>query len=124
MKFNIYHAKEPTFGFGEQPKFPEAYDKVAIVEAESMKDTFRITNHIDEPWTDNPEVVKMYKERVRSTSVGDVVEDADGDFYLCANVGWEKMDAPEHCSRCKGEEDAPNYCTCGNGFSSLEGQAL
>ena len=26
------------------------------------------------------------------------------------------------CSRCKGEDNAPSYCTCGHGFSSLESE--
>jgi hypothetical protein len=124
MKFKIWHANNPTFGFGEQPKFPEEYTKVSLVEADSVADTFRITNHIDSDWRMNDEVIESYKDRVRSTSIGDIVEDEDDDFYLCASVGWEKMDVDENCSRCKGEEDAPDYCTCGNGFSSLEGQAL
>jgi hypothetical protein len=31
---------------------------------------------------------------------------------------------PKHlCPRCKGEPDAKTYCTCGQGFSDLEGQS-
>ena len=91
MLFKIWHANHPRFGFGEQPKFPEAYTKIAHVEADSVADTFRITNHIDSDWLENPEVQWNISGGMRSTSVGDVVEDENGDFYRCENVGWEKM---------------------------------
>jgi hypothetical protein len=91
MKFHIYHAKEPTFGFGDRPKFPEEYDFVAIVEAGNVADTFRITNHIDTDWQRNPEVVEIVKLGNRSTSVGDVVQDENGVNHYCASVGWEEM---------------------------------
>jgi hypothetical protein len=93
MKFKVYHAKEPTFGFGEPPKFPKGFEKVALVEVDEMSDVFRVTNHIDENWTFNPEVLEAPKgAKVRSTSVGDVVADESGEFYVCATVGWEKLD--------------------------------
>ena len=91
MKYKIYHAKNPTFGFGQDPKFPEEYEEVAIVEANSVDDTFKITNHIDENWTRNPEVVELINHNPRSTSVGDVVEDEDGKFHYCDMVGWKEI---------------------------------
>ena len=91
MKYNIYHAKNPTFGFREKPKFPEEYEKVAVVEADSVADTFRITNHIDSDWTRNPEVIEVLKPNSRSTSVGDIVEDEDGNLMYCAPCGWESV---------------------------------
>ena len=89
-QLEIYHAKEPTFGFGKKPKFPEAYEKVAIIEADSVDDAFRLTNHIDSDWRTNPEVVESFKDRVRSTSVGDVVVDGDKKYY-CEPVGWKEF---------------------------------
>ena len=91
MKYKIYHAKNPTFGFGQDPKFPEEYEEVAIVEANSVDDTFKITNHIDENWTRNPEVVELINHNPRSTSVGDVVEDEEGKFHYCDMVGWKEI---------------------------------
>jgi len=88
MKFTVYHAKQPTFGFGEQPAFPEAYDKIAIVECEDVDDVFRATNHIDHDWRMNPEVIESFKDKVRSTSVGDVVEDEVGNKLYCDRIGW------------------------------------
>jgi len=100
MKFTVYHAKNPTFGFGKEQPFPEAYKKVALVEADSIDDVFRITNHIDSDWRDNPEVKEHNLfEKDRSTSVGDVVVDENGVRFYCAPVGWtemEKEDAEEN----------------------------
>jgi hypothetical protein len=91
MKYKVYHAKNPTFGFGDKPAFPEAYDKVATVECKGIEDVFRATNHIDSNWMTNPEVIERAKCDCRSTSVGDVVVDEDGNKMYCAMVGWENM---------------------------------
>jgi len=91
MKFTVYHAIEPTFGFGDTPKFPEAYDKVAVLEADELKDTFRITNHIEGSWTKNPEVREICKPNPRSTSVGDVVIGGDGKTFRCEMTGWKEI---------------------------------
>ena len=89
MRFDIYHADKPTFGFGKDPKFPEEYTKVATVDADEVDDTFRITNHIEHNWTTNPEVIEMYSFKARSTSVGDVVVDENGIAHYCDQVGWK-----------------------------------
>jgi hypothetical protein len=93
MKYTVYHAVNPTFGFGEKPNFPEDYKKVAVVETNHLEEVFRITNHIDHDWTDNPEVVGLIvtTRTPRSTSVGDVVVDEDGVAHYCAGCGWETL---------------------------------
>lgn len=89
MKYEVYHAVKPTFGMSV-PKFPEEYAKVAIVEAGDLEDVFRLTNHIDEDWMKNPEVLETVGVRFRSTSVGDVVVDGDKIVWYCAACGWKK----------------------------------
>lgn len=32
MQYKVYHAIEPTFGFGDQPEFPGDYQMVAVVD--------------------------------------------------------------------------------------------
>ncbi len=91
MKYHVWHAKNPTFGFGVEPKFPEGYELVALITSESLNDTFRITNHIDKAWTSNPEVIDIYKNQPRSTSVGDVVVDANGNANRCESMGWKTI---------------------------------
>ena len=55
------------------------YRRVAVVEVSSdeenpLERVFRLTNHLDEAWTRNPEVVWFATDApVRSSSVGDVI---------------------------------------------------
>ncbi len=91
MQYSIWHVKKPNFGFGKEFKFPDDYDKVAIVNAKNNDDAFMITNHIDSDWTKNSEVIQLFKQKCRSTSVGDVVVDEDNVAYRCENVGWEMI---------------------------------
>jgi hypothetical protein len=80
-RFVVYHRREPTFRTDDVHVFLRRdYEKVAEVECEEIGDVFRITNHIDEDWTTNPEVIWSLKD-VRSTSVGDVVRIDTGYGY-------------------------------------------
>lgn len=91
MKFTVWHAIKPNFGFGVSPEFNEQnYQRVAIVESPSVDEVFRITNHIDQSWTKNPEVIKFVGQP-RSTSVGDVVVAETGTTYRCEMAGWSKI---------------------------------
>jgi hypothetical protein len=93
MRYKVYHKSVMAFGFGDAPKTfkRDDYSLVAEIRSESLGDTFRITNHIDHDWTTNPEVNKMHTTHARSTSVGDIVEDENGDFHYCASFGWEDI---------------------------------
>ena len=77
MKYLVYHSRNMDDMIKMLDKAPKEinlknYDLVAMVASETLGDVFRITNHINEPWWNNPEVIKHYDE-VRSTSVGDVI---------------------------------------------------
>jgi hypothetical protein len=94
--FKVYHAIEPGFGDfdAERVRWPGNFEAVAWVEARNIDDVFRITNHIDSNWTENPEVKRLLTpvDRTRSTSVGDVVLDfATGKLYAVAGVGWKQI---------------------------------
>jgi len=53
---------------------------------------FRLTNHIDHPWTDNPQVVWLVTSRIRSTSVGDVIVSAEsGQAWLVMPIGLQEL---------------------------------
>ena len=88
MKYEVYHSINPTFFCDGSRKYPEDYKKVAIVECNDLEDVFRLTNHIDEDWTTNPEIIETFGDRFRSTSVGDVVVDANGVVNRCDMIGW------------------------------------
>lgn len=95
MKFKVYHREELASLFDKDAgkDFPEGYSLAASVECDNIDEVFRVTNHIDESWTENPEVKELHDPRPRSTSVGDVVvsEDENNQAYLCAGMGWEKI---------------------------------
>ena len=65
MTFQVFHADDPDFGFTptnkQAPRFPEEFTKVATVEANSIDDVFRITNHIDFPDYSVDELVTIAK---------------------------------------------------------------
>lgn len=91
MVFKVYHHKTPTFGFGPTPEFnDDTFELVAEVVCEHHAETFGLTNHIDHDWTENPEVTAL-KRQVRSTSVGDVVVDADGKRFRVEGSGWTQF---------------------------------
>ena len=68
--------------------FPEAYTRVATVEADSLDQVFALTNHGEKPWQENPGVVGT---DARSTSVGDVIVDPRGRPYRVENTGFREM---------------------------------
>ena len=90
MLYKVYHAKEPTFGIGGNPVFPDEYQHVATVRCSRLEDVFRLTNHIDHDWTKNNEV-EWSGGWTRSTSVGDVVIDETGETHICEVIGWQQL---------------------------------
>lgn len=72
------------------PVFPDGYNLVATVKADTLEDVFRLTNSIDNIWTENEEVVPTRKE-IRSTSCGDIVIDGKNEKFQCKEIGWEKL---------------------------------
>ncbi len=102
MIASVYHAKNPNFDFSivrPTPNWPDDFIHVAKVDVkdktrdEALVFVFQLTNHIDSDWTENIGVVWVTPEidKVRSTSVGDVVG-LDGKNYLCEHVGWSEIE--------------------------------
>ena len=83
----------------------DQYHPVAIVAADDVDQVFRLTNNIDWPWIENPEILwseTAYGTRtpLRSTSVGDIIvhlaPDQAGDgrlppVYQVATMGHEEL---------------------------------
>lgn len=96
MIFKVYHTKNwelnSKLHFDIEGYTPnkDDYELVALVTCDELGMTFQLTNHIDYDWWEN-EGVELIKES-RSTSVGDVVEDEKGQVWVCASVGWEKVE--------------------------------
>lgn len=103
MKATVYHA----IRMNPFPKTDVAVDltkfkKVADLEDDTTRVTvilntaFRDTNHIDWNWADNATVLMTYGDinRLRSTSVGDLVE-VEGKFFMCVDIGWTPVTVKE-----------------------------
>jgi hypothetical protein len=97
MNFTVYHTKSWALnsllhcGIGGFRPHRADYKTVATVECDSLGEVFQLTNHIDHSWTENEGVFALM-ERVRSTSVGDVVmENESGNLFVCAGCGWEQV---------------------------------
>lgn len=92
MKFEVWHAVPRGNFLGDRDyaaKFPEGYEHVADVEAAEPHQVYQLTNHIDTPWTQNPEVT-VHTAQARSTSVGDVLVHPDGRREMYDWLGfWE-----------------------------------
>ena len=91
MRFEVYHARSPNFGMGEPREFPKEYRHIATVNCKDLDDVFRVTNHVDRPWQNNPQIKIHYNITPRSTSVGDVVVDQDGKQWRVESVGWKHI---------------------------------
>jgi len=85
----VYHKNDPTFrDVHEEVVDLSEFTKVAIVRCGALRDAFRLTNHIDEPWFDNEEV-EVIKRNARSSSVGDLFHEVEPDnWFICQSIGW------------------------------------
>lgn len=92
MHYKVYHANTRDTRFEHNPdawvnRKDGDYLHVANVEADSLQEVYRLTNHIDHSWTDNPQAEPVGNEH-RSTSVGDVIVDAEGKAHMVASFGF------------------------------------
>jgi len=88
-EMKVYHAREPIYRGSEfdRPLDRSAFELVAEVKAVNLEEAFRLTNTVDQEWWLN-EQVTVWCWACRSTSVGDVIETADGEGYLVERVGF------------------------------------
>jgi hypothetical protein len=96
QRYAVYHANDVL-----ETNLPPAmrwyadkssyYTHVADVVA-PLEQVFTLTNHIDHPWTDNPEVVWLATSRIRSTSVGDIIVSSEsGQAWLVMPIGLQEL---------------------------------
>ena len=96
QRYAVYHANDVL-----ETNLPPAmrwyadksmyYTHVADVVA-PLEQVFTLTNHIDHPWTDNPEVVWLATSRIRSTSVGDIIVSCEsGQAWLVMPIGLREL---------------------------------
>lgn len=68
--------------------WPHAYQPVALVEADSPEVAYAATQHIECDWWSNEHVTLVRQSR--STSVGDVIEDA-GHLWVAVEFGFRLL---------------------------------
>ena len=101
MKYKVFYAKTPRplphAGQGRSDpvtveRLPETHVFVRDVDGESKDDVFRLMQ--GEVWSPQGEARPLI-ERLglshTSMSVGDVVQDEEGHYWLCAKVGWTEI---------------------------------
>lgn len=95
----VWHRLDPDFLSDvarTSLEWPMGFELAAEVTSEPSMGTspqewaFYRTNNIDAAWTMNTDV-KATRDRMRSTSTGDVVELPDGTLLMCASFGWQKI---------------------------------
>jgi len=87
MRYTVYHWKNTKYrGNG---KYPDDYEKVAVIETVGLEKVFEKTNHIDKDWTENEEVAELFEPMPRSTSVGDVIINGNGIKFVVEPFGFK-----------------------------------
>ncbi len=86
MGFKEDHAKAVTSLFNEG-----GYVLVAKVDTNSLSEAWEKTNSIEDSWVKNKEV-QAFVDESRSSKVGDVFKDENGQFHTVASIGFTKLD--------------------------------
>ena len=82
-QYHIFHATHPGLRFTETEIQPRQY--VGFVEANSLEKAFEYAQNDHVDWAMN---------EVRSTSVGDIIQDDDKFFMVCG-MGFKELIEPE-----------------------------
>ena len=94
-KFKVWHKRNTMFNLEENvaDTFNRGdYQAVAEVETENIDDVFQLTNTIEHSWWLNPGVLHLFDGLgCRSTSVGDLIEDASGKFHRVDTAGFTEV---------------------------------
>jgi len=70
--------------------WPENYERTATVNANSLDQVYAKTQHLHRPWWENPGVT-AFGIAARSTSIGDIVQDREGQLWVVVDFGFEKL---------------------------------
>lgn len=95
-QFKVYHTKDWSvntllhFDSEDYVANEDDYELVAVVYCLDLEQAFYFTNHVEKSWHEHMNVHAT--KETRSTSVGDLVENEDGELFLCAGCGWEKVE--------------------------------
>jgi hypothetical protein len=96
MMFKLFHAMTRETRFTHKPEnfkihHREEFEHIANITCESLEQAFELSSNTYRPWCENPEVQIVNGNKHRSTSVGDVLMDESGSFYMAAPAGFTKI---------------------------------
>ena len=99
IKSRVYHRNpiQNTYLLSAQSSDKPTFTLVAEVDSDNLEEIFQLTNHIDHSWTQNKKVTVITKNKVRSTSVGDLVF-VNGKNFVCESVGWSETTINKACN--------------------------
>jgi hypothetical protein len=73
----------------DELNWPDNYQESAYVEANSLEEVYRKTQHLETVWWHNKGVTAI--QMSRSTAIGDVLRDEKGNFWVVAVTGFVKI---------------------------------
>ena len=78
------------FGFPSKGLVMELYKKVAVIDTEDMEEAFALANLPEESiWSGF--VPGTVSPNLRSMSVGDIISNSKGEFYICQDLGFRQI---------------------------------
>ena len=98
MRFSVYQQKkgwgslvEVTHYGSERYKLSDffEYHRVATIEADDLEEVFHIGNGMGPQ-----DRLTRIAERIHSISVGDIIMNPEGEFFMCDDFGWAEIEVP------------------------------
>jgi hypothetical protein len=97
--------RDASFGMGKSAaEFSKAvshaaslglYERVVNLDADDMEDVFAMCNSANEYWgnclPESANAVFLKNGGLRSMSVGDLIDDGAGNYWVCASCGFEPV---------------------------------
>jgi len=94
-QYKVFHAINPTFALSKEGVVfnDSLFKHVATVECDGLEHVFTVTNHINDDWTKNKEVIWKSETgaNIRSTSCGDIIIDSTGKKFYVAGIGFQEI---------------------------------
>jgi hypothetical protein len=87
----VWQKKKMAFDEDDPCDFPKDFVLVAKVQTDDLDAAFEKTNTIDKYWWEN-QGVEALVTKTRSTSVGDVMVDAEGKKHMVAGFGFKALE--------------------------------
>jgi hypothetical protein len=98
MRFSVYQQKKgwgslfEVTHYGSESYKPSdffEYHCVATIEADDLEQVFHIGNGMGPQ-----DRLTRIAERMHSISVGDIIMNPEGEFFMCDDFGWAQIEVP------------------------------